>query len=94
VDASQLEKIRQRFAGPMSNAEADVLRDIHAFIDFAMHNGLSFAFVMGALAHDSNGFARFGFDLEAATADGFKPKVSGYAHINAASVGESEEPAD
>jgi hypothetical protein len=70
----------------------EVLRDMQAFIDFAIRNGLSFPFVVANLGHDVNGLARYGFDLETAGADQFKPKVTGYSNIDAGAVGEPEEP--
>jgi hypothetical protein len=93
VDSKHLEELRKRFDGPMSGAEIEMLRDMQAFIGFAVRNGLSFAFVMANLGHDVNALVtRYGFDLESASADGFKPKVSGYSKLDAAAVGEPEEP--
>ena len=76
----------------MASAEMEVLRDMQAFIDFAIRNGLSFASVVANLGHDVNGLARYGFDLETANADHFKAKVAGYSKIDATAVGEPEEP--
>ncbi|OAI46737.1 hypothetical protein AYO44_10865 [Planctomycetaceae bacterium SCGC AG-212-F19] len=93
MDSQHLDALRKRFGGPMSSAEADLLRDMRAFIEFATRNGLSFAYVMANLGHDVNAIVtRYGFDLESASADGFKPKVMGYSTIDAAAVGEPEEP--
>ena len=93
MDAN-LDTLRKRFGGPMTTTEIELLRDMQAFIDFAIRNGLSFAFVVGNLGHDVNGIARYGFDLEAADADGFRAKVAGYSHIDASAVGEPEEPVE
>jgi len=38
-----------------------------------------------------NNLARYGFDMERATKDGFAPKVTGYSQITPDSVGEPEE---
>jgi predicted HD phosphohydrolase len=93
VDSQDLEALRKRFGGPMSSAEIEMLHDMQAFIDVAIRNGASFAFVMANLGHDVNAIVtRYGFDLESATADGFKPKVTGYSKVDADVVGQPEEP--
>jgi hypothetical protein len=80
-------------SGPMSDAEVQLLRDIQGFIDFAIRNGLSFASAMLTLAHDVNGLARYGFDLDA-NRDGFLPRVTGHSRQDIDAVGEPEEPAE
>ena len=88
MNSQQIESLRQIYSGPMTASEVDVLRDIQAFIDFAISNGLSFALVVGTLGHDVNNLARFGFDLERATADGFLPMVTGYSRMTPEDIGE------
>ena len=95
MDSNRLDALRKQFGGPMSGAEMAFLRDVQAFIDVAIRNGLSFASVMANLGHDVNAIVtRYGFDLDTASADGFKPKVTGYSKIDADSVGEPEEPVE
>jgi hypothetical protein len=89
VDSEHIEALRKHWSGPMSDAEVELLRDMQAFIDFAIRNGLSFPLVVGTLGHDVNGLQRYGYDLNTAA---FLPKVTGYSQINADSVGQSEEP--
>jgi hypothetical protein len=78
----------------MSGAEIELLRDMQAFMDFAIRNGLSFALVVSTLGHDVNGLARHGLDLETASKEGFGPKVKGYSKIDSSAVGEPEEPVE
>lgn len=94
MDSEHIEGLRKHWGGPMSDAEIELLRDMQAFIDFAIRNGLSFQSVAINLGHDLNGLYRYGFDLKAAVADAFLPKVTGYSQINADSVGQSEEPVE
>jgi hypothetical protein len=85
-------KLREAYGGPMSEAEVEFLRDVQAFIDFAIRNGLSFQATMAYLSHDWNEFARYGFDFKTVIRQGFSPRVTGYTKINADTVGEPEEP--
>lgn len=75
-----------------SAAEREFLADVDGFLDFALRNGLSFLSVLVVLVHDLVEIAAHGFDLEKAQAEGFLPKVSGWAQRNAEPVGEVEEP--
>jgi hypothetical protein len=84
------ETLRQVYGGPMSEAEMKFLRDLQAFIDFAIRNGLSFHTTMAYLSHDWNEFARYGFDYEAVRSHGFSPRVTGFSEITADAVGEPE----
>ena len=82
-------------SGPMSEAEVRLLRDVQAYIDFAIRNGLGFARVLSVLSHDIGGIGVYhGMSCEDAVARGFVPKVSGYSEITADSVGEPAEPAE
>jgi hypothetical protein len=92
MDANHLKALRERFGGPLSSSEKELLCDMQAFIDFGIRNGLSFASIVANLGHDVNGLLRYGFDLKAAGADAFLPKVKGYSKIDADSVGEPQEP--
>ena len=77
--------------GPLSEKEAGVLRDIQGMIDYSIRNDLSFKLTVSTLGHDVNGIAHYGFDLDAAEADFFLPKVAGFAGNDANSVGAPEE---
>jgi hypothetical protein len=94
VDIKHLEGLRKRWSGPMSEAEIQLLRDVQAFISFAVSNGLSFPLVVGTLGHDLNGLQRYGFNVKTAEAEGFVPQVTGYSQMDANSVGQSEEPVE
>jgi len=91
VSQTKIESLRKFYGGPMTPAEIELLNDMKGLIDVAVRNGLSFASVIGTLSHDVNGLARYGFDMERATKDGFSPKVTGYSQISPDSVGEPEE---
>ena len=77
--------------GPMTDAEVGMLRDVQAFIDSAIRNGMGFAVVLSVLGHDINGLVRHGMSYDEARSEGFLPKVTGYSQINADSVGEPDE---
>jgi hypothetical protein len=94
VDSDHIEALRKHWGGPMSKEEIEYLRDTQAFIEFAIRNGLSFSLAVVNVGHDINGLQRYGFDLKAANADGFLPKVTGYSQIDADSVGQTEEPVE
>ncbi len=85
-----VETLKKAYGGPMSEAEMSFLRDVQAFIDFAIRNGLSFQAAMAYLSHDWNEFARYGFDYEAGMSRGFSPRVTGFSEITADAVGEPE----
>jgi hypothetical protein len=75
----------------MSEAEAAFLRDVQAFIEFAIRNGLTFQATLNPLLSDLNEIVRDGSDLAKGLSRGFQPKVSKYAHITSEDFGESEE---
>jgi hypothetical protein len=77
---------------PLSPAERDFLNDLDGFLDFALRNGLSFTSVLTVLAHDFAEIAAHELSVDKAIADGFRPKVDGWAKRNAEPVGEVEEP--
>jgi len=91
MNQSQMaEKLKQAYGGPMSEEEVQFFRDMQAFIDFAVRNGLSFLPTMATLSHDLHGLNRWGFDLEEAKRQMFSPRVSGYSQIDSDSFGEPE----
>ena len=67
------ERLKQAYAGPMTEHEVDIVRDMQAFLEFCLENGLSSQVAFGTLAHDVGGLVR----QEA----GFLPKVTGYTRI-------------
>ena len=85
------DKLKQRWAGPMTEAEIEFLRDVQGLIDFAFRNGLSFQTVMAPLIHDMNEIAKSGFDYGKARDRNFLPAVTGYSKLTSDSFGESEE---
>jgi hypothetical protein len=89
--AERVESLRQRFNGPMSDDEVELLRDFQGLIDFAIRNGLSFTLVLSILSHDIQGIAQGGWSLEAAKKSAFSPKAAGWSKINADDVGEPDE---
>jgi hypothetical protein len=85
------EKLRQAYAGTMSEPEVAFLRDFQAFIDFAIRNGLSFRATMAYLSHDWNEFARYGFDFETVAKQSFLPRVTGFSEVKSDAFGEPEQ---
>jgi hypothetical protein len=82
------EMLKNASHAPMSESEVVFLRDVQAFIDFAIRNGLSFQSAMTYLSHDWNEYAKYGFDFETVANKGFYPKVSGFSEAHADAVGE------
>lgn len=91
LGADQLKALGQVNGGPMSEREVEFLRDIQGIIDYAIRNDLGFALVVGMLGHDLGGLVEYDFSLRAADADGFRPRVSGFAGNDANSVGAPED---
>ena len=89
--SDHVDELRKTYSGPMSTEEVEVLRDIEAFIAFAIRNGLSFPMVVGTLGHDVNGLARCGFDLAAMRSAGVQPKVTRYRNTTPDDFGDSDE---
>jgi len=78
--------------GPMTEEEIRFLRDVQAYIDFAIRNGLGFGTVLGDLSHDINGIALYhGFSPKEAREHGFLPMVNRYSEVTPDSVGEPAE---
>lgn len=73
MNASQIETLQQPYSGPMTEEQVLLLRDMQAFIDYCIDNGLSFHAVVGNLAHDVNGILTY------QDAKWFLPKVKGFA---------------
>ena len=84
----EVERLKAMFGGAMSEEEVQFLRDVQGFIEFCVRNGLSFPVVVTTIGHDINGLAKNGFALT--SDDGFLPKVTGYAKLNAADIGDPE----
>ena len=89
--AERVESLKRKCDGPMTEAEIELCRDFQGLIDFAIRNGLSFMLVLGILSHDIQGIAQGGWSLEAARKNGFLPKATDWAKINADDVGEPDE---
>lgn len=75
MDQTHVESLRRTYGGPMTEEQIVLLRDMEAFIEFCIENGLGFHAAVGTLAHDVNGI------LTHQDAAWFQPKVSGYARI-------------
>ena len=80
----------KHYGGPMSAAEVQFLRDVQAWIEFAIRNGLSFHAAMVYLSHDWDEFTRSGFDFNTVMKRGFLPRVTGFSEANADAVGAAE----
>ncbi len=89
-NADQLKALRQTNGAPMSEREVEFLRDIQGIIDYTIRNDLGLATIVATVGHDVNGLAQYDFSLDAADADCFLPKVSGFAGSHADSVGAPE----
>ena len=69
----RVERLKQFYSGPMSEHEVEIVRDMQAFLEFCLENGLSSQVAFGTLAHDVGGLLR--------QETGFLPKVAGYTRI-------------
>lgn len=78
MDNAHLEALKRIYGGPMSEQQVELLRDMQAFIDFCIDNGLSFNTAVGTIAHDSNGVLAPDGMFERGI---FRPKVHGYQKI-------------
>ncbi len=79
----------------MTDAEVRLLRDMQAFIEFGLRNGLGFATVLSVLGHDIKEIMiTHDMSYENALERGFLPKVAHYSEITADSVGEPAESAE
>lgn len=85
-------KIRRTFEGPMNERQQQFLRDLAAFAEYAIRNGLSFPMAVSTIVHDVNGIVQTGFEFS--DQSHFLPKVSGYSSLDEDSVGQSEEASD
>ena len=85
------EALQRRWSRLMSEPEVKFLRDVQAFIDFAISNGMTFTAVVGTLLNDLNEITRDGFDYGKALSRGFEPEVSKYSQLTSDDFGESDE---
>lgn len=69
----QLARMQRLCSGPMSPDQVGLIRDIEAFLEYCVDNGLSFSLALATIAHDVNGL------LTNQDANWFQPKVKGYA---------------
>lgn len=69
----QIKTLQRMFSGPMSADQVGLIRDMEAFLEYCVDNGLSFSLAISTLAHDVNGL------LTNQDAKWFLPKVTGYA---------------
>ena len=86
---NHVERLKKTFSGPISEGQLQFLLDVEGFIQFCVRNGLDFMTIVGTLGQDINGLVARGLELP--TKDGFLPKVTGYAEINATEVGEPND---
>lgn len=89
-EEKRIADLLRAMGGPMSEGETRFLRDMQAFVDFAIRNGLSFHATMAYLSHDWSEFSRYGFDFETTIKKGFRPRVSGFSEMTSDAVGEPE----
>jgi hypothetical protein len=75
MEQTQIEALKKNFGGAMSEQQVATLRDMQAWIDFCVANGISFLAAVSTLAHDVNGL------LTHQDAKWFLPKTHGYSQI-------------
>jgi len=73
MDKAKIEALKNAFGGPMTPEQGAKLRDMQAWVDFCIDNGINFLTAVSTLAHDVNGL------LQYQEADWFRPKTHGYA---------------
>ena len=78
-----VERLKRSWGGPMTEKEISFLRDLQAFIEFSIRNGLGFPLTLGTIGHDVNNLLRGEqfYDPGNPTQPCFTPKVKGYAKI-------------
>ena len=77
-----------------SPEQRDLLLDFYGLIDFAVRNGVSVLSLLASLTHDLVELSTYGWDLDAAKTDGFRPNAAGWAKLNDEPVSESDEVAE
>lgn len=77
--------------GPLTREEVEFLRDVQAYIDWGIRNGLSFPAIMVGIGHDVLKLERYRFDLQSAYENGVCPKVGGASQWSEDQVGEVPE---
>ena len=74
-----------------SPAEREFLDDLSGLIDFSVRNGISISSLLASLTHDLVELSTYDWSLEKAKADGFLPKVTGWAKLNREPLEEMDE---
>lgn len=67
---------------PPSSEERDLLEDFEGLVEFAVRNGISMPSLLASLMHDLIELSTYGWNLETAKADSFRPKATGWARLN------------
>jgi hypothetical protein len=74
-----------------SAEQRELLEDFSGLIEFAVRNGISILSLMASLAHDLVELSTYGWDLNAAKADCFRPKATGWARLNREPIADIDE---
>jgi hypothetical protein len=74
-----------------SFAERELLEDFSGLIEFAVRNGISMLSLLASLAHDLVELSTYGWNLDTAKADCFRPKATGWAKLNRDPVPDANE---
>lgn len=77
-------KLREGGAGspPPSTEERELLEDFEGLVEFAVRNGISLPSLLASLMHDLIELSTYGWNLQTAKADFFRPKATGWAKLN------------
>ena len=73
MNTPHIDSLKRLYGGPMSAEQTAILRDLKAFIDFCIENGLSFPLALGTIAHDVSGLTR--------SEPAFTPQTKGYSKV-------------
>lgn len=71
--------------------QRELLEDFSGLIEFAVRNGISVLSLLASLIHDLVELSTYGWDLNAAKADCFRPKATGWAKLNREPVADIDE---
>ena len=74
-NVDNLKRLKRMYPGPMNEKQIAFLRDLQAFIDVSIENGLSFRGTIGPIFHDVNGILAPDNYFERGI---FVPKIAGY----------------
>ena len=65
-----------------SPSQRELLEDFAGLIEFSVRNGISVVSLLASITHDLVELSTYGWNLDAASADCFRPNATGWAKLN------------